>query len=58
MTLKAIEMLETVVNTQPCCMIVHGEALRQFDTLSADVESTNPLTVTAFILGLGMYFSC
>ena len=33
---------------------VQGEALRQFDLLSADMESANILTVEAIILGLGL----
>ena len=38
-------------------MLVRIEALRQFDSLSADVESTNPLTVENIIKGLAFYFS-
>ena len=36
--------------------IVRGEALHQFDTLSAEVESTNTLTLEAIILVSGTYF--
>ena len=35
------------------CTLVHGEELRQFDSLSADVEGTDNLTTEAIILGLG-----
>ena len=35
--------------------LVCGEALRQFDLLSDDVEGTNPLTVLNIILGLALY---
>ena len=37
--------------------LVRGEALHQFESLSADAESTKPLAVEAIILGLGSYFS-
>ena len=33
--------------------LVHGEELRQFESLSADVEGTDNLTAEAIILGLG-----
>ena len=45
MTPAASGMLEAGVKAQYFCIVVWGEALRQFDLLSADVESTNPLTV-------------
>ena len=41
---------------QYLCTLVCGELLRQFDSLSADMESTNPLTAETIILGLGAYF--
>ena len=37
--------LETTVKVQYLRTLVHGEVLRQFDLLSTDLESTNPLTV-------------
>ena len=40
MTLAEIGTLETGVNIQCLCTLVRAEALRQFDLLSADVEST------------------
>ena len=49
-------MLETSVKVQYLCTLVRGEALRQFDALSDDVESGTPLIVEAVILGLGSYF--
>ena len=33
-------------------MLVCEKKSRQFDSMSADVEGTNPLTVEAIILGL------
>ena len=50
---KAEGTLETAVKVQCICTLVHGEVLRQFDLLSADVESANSLTVDFIILGLG-----
>ena len=37
-------------------MLVCGEALRQFDSLSDDVEGTDPLIVETIILGVDSYF--
>ena len=45
MTLDEKGTLETTVNVQYLLTLVHGEVLRQFDSLSADVEAANPLTV-------------
>ena len=56
MTLEGSGMLETAAKVQYLHTLVWGESLRQLDTLSADVESTNPLTVEAIILGLCAYF--
>ena len=53
---KAEGTLETAVKVQCICTLVHGEVLRQFDLLSADVESANSLTVDFIILGLGSYY--
>ena len=44
MTLKASENIETTTKVQYLRKLVRVEALHQFDTLSDDVESTNPLT--------------
>ena len=43
-------------NIKHLCKLVRGEALRQFDTLSAEVGSTTPENLTPIILGLGTYF--
>ena len=56
MTLKASGMLHNLANIQYLCMIVSAEVLRQFDTLSSDVESSTPLILEAIVLRLGMYF--
>ena len=48
-------MLETSMKVQYLHIIVRGEALCQFEMMSDDVESTNPLTVEAIILELGAY---
>ena len=37
---------------------VRGEALRQFDTFSAEVGGTNSEKLKSVILGLGLYFFC
>ena len=49
--------METMVKAQYLCMLVRGEALHQFDFLSADTESANPLTVEDIIIGLSLYIS-
>ena len=54
MTLELAGMLETTAKVQYLCTIVRGETLHQFELLSTDVESTNPLKVEAIILGLGL----
>ena len=36
--------------------MVRGEALRQFDTLSAEVGKNRPEKLRSIILGLGTYF--
>ena len=56
MTLEASGTLETDVTFQYLHTLVHEELLRQFYTLSSDVESTVPLTVQDIILGLVLYF--
>ena len=45
MTLAASGKLEMDAKVQYIRTLVHGESLRQFDLLSADVEGENPLTV-------------
>ena len=48
---------ETDTNIQYLCTPVCGEALRQFDLFSADVENTETLNVDYYIRGLAVYFS-
>ena len=49
MTMEESEMTGKDVKVQYLHRLVRGEALRQFDLLSSDVENTNPLTVEAII---------
>ena len=56
MTLKASGTLKSGAEIQYLHTLVHGEALRQFDTLSAEVESDTQENLTSIILGLGAYF--
>ena len=49
MTLAASDTLAMGAKIQYICTIVCGEALRQFDLLSTDMEGANPLTVENFI---------
>ena len=57
MTLEASVTLLDGVKIQYLCTLVRGEALRQFDTLSAVVGSTTSENLKSIILGLGAYFS-
>ena len=52
-TLEASGILQTDTKAQQIYKLVCGEALRQFDLMSADMESANPLTVEAILLVLG-----
>ena len=56
MTLAASWTLEEGAKYQYLCNIVRVEALRQFDSLSADVEGTETLNVDEIIKGLAQYF--
>ena len=57
MTLSATVMLDTYAKVQYIHTLVRGEALCQFDLLSADMEDTNTsLTVDCLLKGLGWYF--
>ena len=56
MNLTATGMLETDTKIQYICTLVHGEALRQFDLLSTDVETTETLNVDYYIKGLALHF--
>ena len=57
MTLAASGTLETGAEIQYLCTLVRGKALRKFEVLSADVESTETLNVEYIIKGLELYFS-
>ena len=46
-------MLKVVTNIQYLRTMVHEEALRQYDTLPAEVGSATPEKLTYVILGLG-----
>ena len=52
MTTAASGMLGMGSNIQYLHMLVHGEALCQFDLLSSDMESTEILRVEHIIKGL------
>ena len=52
MNLVASGTLEAGVKYQYLCTIVRGEALRQFESFSADVESTKTLNVDDIIKSL------
>ena len=52
-TIEASGMLGMAAKVPYICMLICGEAFRQFYLLSADVEGTNPLTVETIILGFG-----
>ena len=54
-TLAAWGTLATDAKFQYLCNLVFGEALRQFDAFSADMEGTYPLTLETIILGLDLY---
>ena len=50
--------LETEAKVQYLRMFLHGEALRQFDLLSADVKNTETTLYVNYLLkGLVWYFS-
>ena len=55
MTLEASGTLAADVKIQYLCTLVRGEALRQLDTLSVEVRSTNSENLKYIILGLGTY---
>ena len=56
MNLETTGTPETATKVQYFRTLVCGEALCQFDSLSTYMESANPLTVEAIILGLVFYF--
>ena len=53
MNLKASGTIPAGANIQYLRALVRVEALRLFDTLSAEVRSTTPEYLTSIILGLG-----
>ena len=57
-TLKASGTLQDAAKIQYLCKLVHGEALRQFDMLSADFESITPLELEAMFWYWVRTFSC
>ena len=58
MTLEASKTLQDDAKIQYLHTPVHGEALRQFDMLSADLESITPLTLEAIFWDWVRTFSC
>ena len=57
MNLADMGTLETEVKFWYLCMLVRGEALRQFDLLSADVENIDTFLIMNDLLkGLVCYF--
>ena len=55
-TLEVSGTIKYGPNIQYLHTLVHGEALRQFGVLSAEVESASLETLMYIILGLGTYF--
>ena len=59
MTLVATGTLEMDNNIQCLCKIIHGESLRQFGLLSADVKNIEALDMDYYIKVLALYIlSC
>ena len=56
-TLEASRTMEAGAKFQYLRTLFRGEALRQFDSLYADVEGTQTLNVDDIIKGLAQYFS-
>ena len=57
MTLAESEMLKADVKFQYGCTLLRGKVLRQFDSLSSDVEITETLNMDYIIRFLARYFS-
>ena len=55
MTLAATEALYMDVKIHYLRMLVYGEALPQFELLSADLKNTETLNVDYYIKGLALY---
>ena len=56
MNLEASGTLKSGAENQYILMMLRGESLRQFDTLSAELGSKTPEQLMSIILGLGTYF--
>ena len=56
MTLVATSTLDMDAKIRYLCMLVHGEALRQFWLVYIDVENTETLKVYYYIKVLELYF--
>ena len=54
--IEALGLLLPGTNMKFLCTLVRGEELRQFDTFSAEVESTTPEYLMSIILGFGAHF--
>ena len=57
MTLAVSGTLESGAKYQYLCTLVRWESLRQFDSLSSDVEITQTLNIDDIIKGLAQFFS-
>ena len=55
-TIDASEKFVASAKIQYFCMLVQGEELCQFETLSTEVGSTTSENLKSNILGLGTYF--
>ena len=56
MNLAASGAMDTGTKIKYLRTLVRGEALRQFDSLSADVKSTEKVNTKYIIKGLALYF--
>ena len=56
MTIMATGKLEMDVKIKYIHMLVRGEALRQFNLVTNDVENTETLNVDYYIRGFALYF--
>ena len=56
MNLAASGTLEADAKFKYLCTLVYGEELRQFESLSTDVESTETLNLYYIIRGLAQYY--
>ena len=56
MNLAAMETLVTEVKVHYFCTLVRGEALRQFDLLSTDVENTDTSLIVDYLLKSSVWY--